>query len=82
MTVLGPEHPDTLTSMNNLAYTLEFQGKLHGALTLMEESYELRRKVLGPNHLSTRSSSRALGDWIDKYNLLSNRPLPAAPTQL
>jgi Tfp pilus assembly protein PilF len=29
--VLGPEHPDTLTSMNNLAWVLDNQGKYEEA---------------------------------------------------
>ena len=35
--VLGPEHPDTLTSMNNLAFTWEGQGHLRDALELMRD---------------------------------------------
>ncbi|KAA8641430.1 tetratricopeptide repeat protein [Aspergillus tanneri] len=81
-TVLGAEHPDTLTSMNNLAYTLESQGKLQYALALMEKCSELRSKVLGPNHPDTRSSSCALGDWMDKYNSSPNHTPPAAPTEI
>ncbi|KAB8237936.1 uncharacterized protein BDW43DRAFT_296928 [Aspergillus alliaceus] len=48
--VLGPEHPDTLTSMNNLAYTWKLLGKVKDALALMKKCIELRRNFLGPDH--------------------------------
>jgi hypothetical protein len=35
--VLGAEHPHTLTSMANLAFTLEGQGRDAEALKLMEK---------------------------------------------
>ena len=38
--LLGKEHPDTLTSMNNLALTLYAQGDLSGARTLQEQVLE------------------------------------------
>ncbi|KAF2094579.1 hypothetical protein NA57DRAFT_11614, partial [Rhizodiscina lignyota] len=34
--VLGAGHPDTLTSMNNLAFTLKDKGECEKAITLME----------------------------------------------
>jgi Tetratricopeptide repeat len=33
--LLGPEHPGTLTSMNNLAYTFKSQNRDEDAVTLM-----------------------------------------------
>jgi hypothetical protein len=48
--VLGPEHPDTLTSMNNLSYTWKAMGKRADALKLMDECLQLRKRVLGVNH--------------------------------
>ena len=38
---LGPEHPDTLTSMNNLAAAYRGAGKLDLALPLFEETLKL-----------------------------------------
>jgi Tetratricopeptide repeat len=35
--VLGQEHPDTLTSMNNLAFIIEEQGRTGKAIELMAE---------------------------------------------
>jgi hypothetical protein len=81
-TVLGAEHPDTLTSMANLAYTWESQGKLQDALAQMEKCSELFSKVLGPNNPNSRSCSRALGNWMHKYNSSPIHTPPAAPTQV
>ncbi|EED11810.1 kinesin light chain, putative [Talaromyces stipitatus ATCC 10500] len=67
-TVLGAEHPDTLARMNNLALTWKSQGKLQNALALMEQCSDLRNRVLGPSHPHSKSSSRALSDWMVEYN--------------
>ncbi|KAB8240063.1 purine and uridine phosphorylase [Aspergillus flavus] len=56
--VLGPEHPDTLTSMSNLVYTWKQLGKVQDALALMEKCVELRCNLLGLEHLHTISSSK------------------------
>ena len=48
--VLGPEHPDTLTSMNNLAEVLTDQGKYEAAEEMHRQVLELREKVLGLEH--------------------------------
>ena len=54
--ILGEEHPDTLTSMNNLAATLEAQGDAEGARRLQEQVLEVRRRVLGEEHPDTLTS--------------------------
>ena len=46
----------TLTSMSNLAETLRAQGDLEGARKLQEETLEIQRRVLGPEHHSTLTS--------------------------
>jgi tetratricopeptide (TPR) repeat protein len=51
--VLGAKHPDTLTSMSNLALTLSDQGDLAGARKIEEEVLETRRRVLGSEHPDT-----------------------------
>jgi len=50
---LGPDHPDTLTSMNNLARAYLIAGKLELALPLYEETLKLRKKKIGPDHFYT-----------------------------
>jgi hypothetical protein len=61
--VLGAEHPDTLTTMNNLAFTLKGCGQDAEAIKLMEKCVQLRTLVLGANHPYTLSSSAALIGW-------------------
>lgn len=51
--VLGPEHPSTLVSMNNLARTLDVQGKSLESEPLHRKLLPRREKVLGPEHIDT-----------------------------
>ena len=53
---LGPKHPDTLGSMNNLAWLQKEQGKLKEAEPLMRETLEILRATLCPKHPSTLAS--------------------------
>src|SRR5580704_12973057 len=62
--VLGPEHPETLTSMNNLANTLINQGNLAGARNLQEQTLAIRRRVLGPEHPDTLNSMSGLASTL------------------
>lgn len=48
--VLGPEHPECLNDMGNLAYTWKSLGKVEDALILMKKCYKLRSNRLSPNH--------------------------------
>ena len=61
--VLGKEHPDTLTSMNNLAITWKEQGRNVKAIDLMGECIYLRTRILGADHPHTLSSSAAFTEW-------------------
>jgi hypothetical protein len=47
--VLGPEHPGTLTSMNNLAFTWKSQGKIQIALPPREQCVAFSNRLLGPD---------------------------------
>ena len=58
--ILGEEHPDTLTSMNNLATTYDDQGRLMDAARLHEQVLEKRRRILGEEHLNTLMSMYSL----------------------
>jgi hypothetical protein len=51
--LLGAEHPDTLTSMNNLAGAYHLAGKPDLALPLYEETLKLRKAKLGAEHPDT-----------------------------
>jgi hypothetical protein len=49
--VLGEEHLDMPTSMNNLAFTFKAQGHNDKAISLMEKCFQFRTQDLGPQHL-------------------------------
>jgi hypothetical protein len=61
--VLGDEHPDTLASMHNLAFTLQSQARHREAFVLMETCSQLREQVLDDQHPNTQSSLDTLRDW-------------------
>ncbi|KAL4751018.1 hypothetical protein BDW72DRAFT_193288 [Aspergillus terricola var. indicus] len=74
--VLGPEHPDTLTSMANLASTYWNQGRWKEAEELLVQVTETRKGVLGPEHPSTLTSMANLastyrnqGQWKEAEEL-------------
>ncbi len=50
---LGPEHLDTLSSMNDLGEAYWMAGKLDLAAPLFEETLKLRKVKLGPEHPDT-----------------------------
>jgi tetratricopeptide (TPR) repeat protein len=52
---LGPDHLDTLTSMNNLALGYHSDGKLEQALPLYEETLKRMKARLGADHPNTLS---------------------------
>jgi hypothetical protein len=58
--VLGPEHPDTLGSLHNLARCLQAQGKVREALPLSRRAVESGTKVLGPEHPNVMRFQRLL----------------------
>ena len=63
---LGPDHPDTLTSVNNLGILLKDKGDYEGAEKLYRRALEGREKQLGPDHPSTLTSVSNLGSllWV------------------
>lgn len=74
--VLGPEHPDTLDTMNNLGVAMSQQGDLAGARKLQEETFEIRRRVLEPKHPDTiRSMGNVARTLFDQGNLAGARKL-------
>jgi hypothetical protein len=48
--LLGPEHPETLTSMNNLVRVLRRLGISEKSEVMHQQALELRKKVLSPHH--------------------------------
>jgi hypothetical protein len=55
-TNLGADHPDTLTSMGNLAATYRNQGRWDAAKELDVQVMETSKKKLGADHHSTLNS--------------------------
>ena len=51
--ILGDDHPDTLTSRNNLAGAYESAGRLDEAITLYEQVLDDRTHIFGPDHPDT-----------------------------
>jgi serine/threonine protein kinase/tetratricopeptide (TPR) repeat protein len=58
---LGPDHPDTLNSQNELAIAYREMGQFDKAIPLLERTLAAKRRVLGPEHVDTLDSQRALG---------------------
>jgi len=57
--LLGTDHPDTLSSRNNLAGAYCDAGRLDEAITLYQQNFADSIRILGPNHpgtLTTRSN--------------------------
>jgi len=61
---LGPEHPDTVWRMNDLANNYSAQGKYAQAEALYNQTLEFRRRQLGPEHPDTLST---LGEMASMY---------------
>ena len=61
--VLCEEHPDTLSSMHDFAFTLRSSGQDTEAIRLVETCVQLRTLVLGADHPDTLSSSASLRTW-------------------
>ena len=58
--VLGPDHPDTLASRNNLANAYRAAGRAAEAIPLHEQTLADRERVLGPDHPDTLTSRNNL----------------------
>ena len=58
--MLGPDHPQTLTSRNNLAYAYRSTGDLDRAVPLYVRTVADRERVLGPDHPETLASRNNL----------------------
>jgi tetratricopeptide (TPR) repeat protein len=58
--VLGPDHPNTLTSRHNLALAYRATGRLAEALALFERTLADFERILGPEHPATLTSRNNL----------------------
>ncbi|MCX4667986.1 FxSxx-COOH system tetratricopeptide repeat protein [Streptomyces sp. NBC_01381] len=66
-TALGPNHPDTVTCLGNLAETLSALGRHTDALPLKERALQVAETALGPNHPTTAT---CLGNLAATYSAL------------
>ena len=74
---LGPEHPDTATSLNNLAVLYDAQGHYAKAEPLYQRALAIREKALGPEHPDTATS---LNNLAELYSTRASTPRPSRST--
>ena len=58
--VLGPMHPDTATSLNNLAHLYDSQGKYDDAEPLLKRALTIYEEKLGPTHPNTVDARKTI----------------------
>ncbi len=68
--IVGPEHEDTLISMNNLAFILYKQGKQTEAELIYRRILARSEKVLGPEHATTLTSKNQLAGVLERQGKL------------
>ena len=87
---LGPEHPETASSVNNLGFLYQAMGQYDQALPLYQRALAIKEKVLGPEHPDTARSVNNLGALYDSmgqydqalplyqraFSMLLPQPLP------
>jgi serine/threonine protein kinase/tetratricopeptide (TPR) repeat protein len=62
---LGPQHPDTLDSMQNLGAAYRYMGELDKAIPLLEETLKLRKALFGPDHPDVLNTMNSLAVAYD-----------------
>ncbi|KAF2465569.1 uncharacterized protein BDR25DRAFT_360508, partial [Lindgomyces ingoldianus] len=70
--ILGEEHPDTISAMNNLAVTLGDQGKLDESIAMLKNVYREITMLLGNYHplskvVCANLTKRSLGRFAELY---------------
>ena len=85
MKVLGAEHPDTLTSMGNLAHTLKAVGNHQSAFVLMEDCALISHRILllmlfiVATALATPGNKGMGGDRSDGFGEIVELVAPLSP---
>jgi len=62
--VLGPDHPDTAKSLDDLAKLIYALGEYETARPLFERALAIRERVLGPDHPATAKSLNNLAELL------------------
>ena len=70
--ILGPNHPHTLISRNNLAFAYQAAGRLNEAIPLHEETLTARTQFLGPDHPDTLTSRNNLANAYQEAGRLND----------
>jgi hypothetical protein len=61
---VGPDHPDALTTRNNLAHWLGESGRVEEAIAQLRQVLADRARVLGPDHPDTLATRSNLAHWL------------------
>ena len=81
--ILGPDHPDTLTTRNNLAYAYQAAGRLPEAIDLYETTRTEIERNLGPDHPHTLTARNNLAHAYQAAGRLTEATdllMPDGPT--
>ncbi len=76
---LGPDHPDTAVSLNNLALLYGNQGRYAEAEPLYQRSLAIREKALGPDHPPPPQPGQITPRYSKSLAAPDLRRLPQAP---
>ena len=76
--MLGPEHPDTASSLNNLGALLQTQGQLAEAQPYYARALAIWEKVLGPEHPNTALSLNNLAELYRMQGRYAEAPFLSA----
>ncbi|HVC95160.1 MAG TPA: tetratricopeptide repeat protein [Pirellulales bacterium] len=81
--LLGPEHPDTLTSIGNLGLAHRAAAEFDQAIALLEAALKLQKAGLGPEHSTTiRTMNNLALAYLDTGKLDQALPLLEAAFKL
>jgi hypothetical protein len=81
--VLGPQHPDTAASLNNLAHWYQAKNDFAGARLLYERALMIWESVLGPEHPNTAAVLNNLAGLLHAEEILHEHgPSSSAHLQL
>lgn len=68
---VGPDHPDTLSSLHHLAWAQKELGRYEEAEQILRPVIERRRVVLGPDHRETLASTLNLANVVYRLGRLA-----------
>ncbi|EDX74339.1 tetratricopeptide repeat domain protein [Coleofasciculus chthonoplastes PCC 7420] len=66
--LLGDDHPDVASSLNNLAYLYSSQGRYGEAEPLYQQALELCKRLLGDDHPNTITVRENLQRMREQWN--------------